>query len=854
MFRKTRISAAAVVVLGGITALTAMPVVAQPAATRQAAQTIEITGSRIKRVDAEGALPITTFSRADLEASGASSVAEFVRNLTFSSAGNFRPQSGSSAQSFAGIDLRGLGEERTLVLLDGRRVVKAPNVGNASDLNSIPMAAIERVEVLTDGASAIYGSDAIGGVVNFITRKNMEGGRLSVEVTRPSLSGGDRESASALFGITGQKGRALVGVSTNSRDIVFSNERPWGEAGIAGSTFSNNFMNFPGSAGANAVPGGCAAANFRLVPNTAPGAAAGSQTCLYDFRATAADEAAIKNKSMFLFGETRINDDWSAFVQGTVSRVSSFGRYAPTPSSPFLGQSFIRVPVTSPNNPTAGTANARELQLRHRFAAAGNRDTSTENNVYDVIVGTQGVFAGADIEAGIRWTTSKYNEIGRGYIVGSIAADFIASGRYNIFDPFSNSAETLQAITATIGRDSVYKQSMAYVNGSKPIFKMDGGMAAVSVGAETRSETYSDIYDSLSEAGQVVGSAGNSSSGSRDVTSVYGELLLPVMKNLELSFAGRYEKYSDFGNNFAPKASLSWKPIDAVKVRASVAQGFRGPSLDILNAKTTFSATSVIDARTAVVVGASPTAATQISEFRVSNSALKAEKSDQFSIGAAWDVTPMISVKADYWSVSIKDAITLLGGVTLVNRDNGVSPLAIPAGLSVIRNATTGAIERVNAGYANEGTVKTDGLDLGATLNFKLGAYGSTTHSFGYSRLMSYKVNDVEVAGEYARPKDRASIGNKWTMGNFDAAWNINVIGSSIDFNANGSIAGNLPTYVTHDLQLGYATPWNGKLIVGAVNITEKLPKVDEYSGRPFEFALYDYYGRQVYVRYSQSF
>ena len=854
MFRKTRISAAAVVMLGGITALTSMPVVAQPAAASQATQTIEITGSRIKRVDAEGALPITTFNRADLEASGASSVAEFVRNLTFSSAGNFRPQSGSSAQSFAGIDLRGLGEERTLVLLDGRRVVKAPNVGNASDLNSIPMAAIERVEILTDGASAIYGSDAIGGVVNFITRKDLDGGRVSVELTQPSLDGGDREAASALFGVTGQRGRALVGVSMNSRDIVFSTQRPWGAPPGGASTFSNNFMNFPGSAGANAVPGGCASPNFRLVPNTAPNAAPGSQTCLYNFLATNADEAAIKNTSLFLFGETRINDDWAAYVQGTNSRVTSFGRYAPTPSSPFLGQSFIRVPITSPNNPTAGTPQARELQLRHRFAAAGDRDTSIENNVYDVILGTQGLIAGIDVDAGIRWTTSKYNETGRGYIVASIAADFIASGRYNIFNPFANSQATLQSFTTTIGRDSVYKQNMVFANASRSLFSMAGGAAAASVGTEFRTEKFADIYDSLSEAGQVVGSAGNSSSGSRDVTSVYGELLLPVLKNLELSFAGRYENYSDFGNNFAPKASLSWKPIETIKVRASVAQGFRGPSLDILNAKVTFSATSVIDARTARVVGVPLTQSTQISEFRVSNSALEAEKSDQFSFGAAWDITPMISVKADYWNVSITDAITLLGGVALVNRDNGISALPIPPGLSVIRDPITGAIERVNAGWANEGTVETSGIDLGATLNFKLGAFGSTTHTFGYSHLRTYKVNDVETAGDYGLPQDRASIGNKWTMGDFDAAWNINFIGSSVDFNPNGTVAGNLNSWVSHDLQVGYSTPWKGKLIIGAVNITEKLPKVDNYSGRPFAFALYDHYGRQVYLRYSQSF
>src|SRR5688572_21003278 len=157
MFRKTKLCAGLTLAFGGAAML------ATGLAVAQDAQRIEITGSRIKRVDAEGALPITTFSRQEIEASGAATVAEFMRTVPFATAGNLRPESGSSAQSVAQIDLRGLGPERTLVLIDGRRAAKGPSVGDAVDLNIIPMAMIERVEVLTDSGSAIYGSDAIGG-------------------------------------------------------------------------------------------------------------------------------------------------------------------------------------------------------------------------------------------------------------------------------------------------------------------------------------------------------------------------------------------------------------------------------------------------------------------------------------------------------------------------------------------------------------------------------------------------------------------------------------------------------------------------------------------------------------------
>eukprot|EP01137_Pigoraptor_chileana_P000911 Opistho-2@158 len=237
MFKKSKVCAAALLAIGGTAALTAAPVYAQE---QQQLERVEVTGSRIKRAAAEGALPVTVVTREQLEDSGAVTIAEFIRNSTFSSAGQFRPQSGSSAQSFAGVNLRGLGSERTLVLVDGRRLAKAPNVGDAADMNSIPMAAVERIEILTDGASAVYGSDAIGGVVNVILRKDFEGIHYSVGKTKTSTKGGDREEASAMVGIVSDKGRIVAGVSKTSRDIIYVRDYPWGAAKGA-SSYGNAF-------------------------------------------------------------------------------------------------------------------------------------------------------------------------------------------------------------------------------------------------------------------------------------------------------------------------------------------------------------------------------------------------------------------------------------------------------------------------------------------------------------------------------------------------------------------------------------------------------------------------------------
>ena len=190
-------------------------VVGEVALAQQTAATdqrVEVTGSRLRRAETEGALPVTVISREQIESSGQTSVAELMRETTFSSFGNFKPQSGSSGQALADIDLRGLGSNRTLVLMDGRRISKAPFSGQSQDLNSIPLAAVERIEILSDGASAIYGSDAIAGVVNIITRKKFEGVEVHTYYGEYSR-GGETTEASLTLGGGGERFNGVFSAS-----------------------------------------------------------------------------------------------------------------------------------------------------------------------------------------------------------------------------------------------------------------------------------------------------------------------------------------------------------------------------------------------------------------------------------------------------------------------------------------------------------------------------------------------------------------------------------------------------------------------------------------------------------------
>ena len=208
-------------------------------------QKITVTGSRIKRLDYETALPVTVIDREAIDRSGDLTVADVVRRTTYNSFGSVRQRSGSSAQSVNAVNLRGLGEDKTLVLLNGRRLAGAPTEAGAfQNLSVIPLAAVERIEVLRDGASAVYGTDAIAGVINIILRQDYEGVHLTADIGRPTASGGDEEAYSIVGGVTGAKGNITFAFDKQERDIVFEAERSFSQTGLSSAGFPASYFAF----------------------------------------------------------------------------------------------------------------------------------------------------------------------------------------------------------------------------------------------------------------------------------------------------------------------------------------------------------------------------------------------------------------------------------------------------------------------------------------------------------------------------------------------------------------------------------------------------------------------------------
>lgn len=814
---------------------------------------IEVTGSRLKRAEIEGALPVTVLDRAAIDASGEVSVADYLRTTTFSSTGQFRPQSGSSAQAGAFADLRGLGGQRTLVLIDGHRAPKAPfAAGSGTDLNGIPLAAVERIEILTDGASAIYGADAVGGVINIITRKDYNGAQVTVGKADPKF--GPTDEASVLFGVSGDRGHIVGGFSQNRRAMIFTADRPWGQR-LGNSTFGNNFLSFDPVTGAllsgngqgepfSPVPGGCTNANFSISPING--------RCVYNYNAVAADEASYGNKSFFMNAEVQINDDWSTYFSTTVVNTKSFGRYAPTPGVVFLAPDSVANPIPGANT-----------YLYHRFAAAGNRDNFTNSNVYDILLGFRGAITDTiDGDFGVRYNTYQYNEIGKGYIVGTLAQQAINDGLYNIYDPGATPQTVLDSITAQIGRDSVFTTKEAFANLTfNDVFEMGGGGSSIAVGGEFRKEKFADNYDSLSSAGVVLGSAGASSGGGREVSSVYAEWLLPFTSTLEGDIAGRYEKYSDFGTAFSPKVSLRWHPLDSLTLRGSVGRGFVAPTLDVITQATAFSADFVYDPATCLFYGADSDAnciafggnnAVQVDSFREQAFGLGPEKALQYQIGVVWDATDWLNLTVDYWNIEITDRIAFYGSQKLTNIDNGDDLTPFPgAPCSLTRDPNKGgAIVEIHNCYFNEGEVKTDGVDLTVRTNFDFNDWGKLDSRLQatWSRTYTIDGSDADFVRTQGFPGVRATLNNTWQRGDWTAGLDARYIGS------NGSGTRYTEHFTTYDAHASVATPWNAKITVGVNNFTNEFPELISYDGRPFNFFLYDAYGRTPYIRYQQNF
>ena len=630
----------------------AAPALAQNAPPA-AMQRVEITGSSIKRIAKEGALPVEIISRKQIEEQGIVNAEQLIMSLNVNGNGSDNLASNSDVTSGAqrgnngasSANLRGQGADSTLILLNGRRVATHGMKGSAVDLNSIPFAAVERVEVLKDGASAIYGTDAIGGVINFILKKNYKGLEAQAFTDVTEAGGGNirRVQVTGGFGDLQEQGyNLLVAASSGENKALRGDQRDFvntfqPERGLSvdtrGSPFANIFatslgntvlsrssntgptlpggtqtfsgislLDLPGGAGCSSIDGmGVYDEKLWDTPTAAYG-------CAWDTGRAAVLQQPVKNQN-FVARATFQLGKHQLFAEAVGSTTEVAKRFSPNQISPsattFPASSFYPSTGAAYNEtfnklvavfPSIEANRGLPIAYRWRCMECGNREIVTESKAGRLQLGADGQIGSFDYKVG---ATRAYSEsestLGSGYNYTVALANALGSG---VINPFLKAGEkqsqaAIDAIKNTSAAGVVLYGGRTTLTAfdaalSGQIFTLPAGAVMAAVGTDLRREEYKFNGDLRATAARpaILNAPFDDPNAlarvSRDIRAVYAEVLVPVTKDLEVTLAVRQDHYSGFGNTVNPKLSFRWQPATSLLFRGSYNEGFRAPSFNQL--------------------------------------------------------------------------------------------------------------------------------------------------------------------------------------------------------------------------------------------------------------------------------
>ncbi|KAB0579339.1 TonB-dependent receptor [Ideonella dechloratans] len=777
----TRPRAGVLAVQAALLSLAALPLASQAQSTPDAPQRIEITGSAIKRIDGETALPVQVITREEIDKAGLTTASEIVARLSASAAnltdggsmsyGGFRDQTG-----FNGANLRGLGVSSTLVLLNGRRMANFASPGDASgvDLNSIPAAAIDRVEVLLDGASSLYGSDAIGGVINFITRRDYQGAEVNVSYGDTTEGGGGKRTASLAggFGDYGRDGFNVFGVvdlqrtnrlNASQRQFITDLKIPERLPDLLSSaTFPGNIRlssdqrdmliadgySSNGHTVIDSKTINPAAATGCNPPATLylPDGIGGVDGCTYDYMRAIELYPQSEKTSVFGRGVLDLGGGHQAFFEASIARAST--HYSGTPNRIDADMDVSLVPAlagTSLASLPAGDEN-RVITVRTRLAEAGLRTNELVSTAQRYVAGLTGTLADWDYEVGLNHSLDVVSDRDQqGYLNEQMIRDGFADGTLNPFGASDAAGLALYEAAQIRGevRRSVGMMDSIDARVSRPLMKLEGGDLALALGSEFRRERQR-FHQSQPLADDVI--LGETSQGTeadfghaRNVAALFTEVNAPVTRQVEITTALRYEKYQGTGSATSPKLGLKYQPLPELALRASAGKGFRAPSMsDLYRPVTEGTAATLVDP---VCMAQDPSnTVTDCSDtwttYEYSNAKLKPEYSRQFSLGAVMEPSRHLNVSVDYWSIQKSNLISTLGAdVILANLDKYGS---------LVHRDGDGWIDHIDLVKENRGKQRISGLDL----EFNLKGIETGMGTFGLRLNGTWTLNSKQQTGD----------------------------------------------------------------------------------------------------------
>lgn len=790
----------------------------------QKLERVEVTGTNIKRSDVETAAPVTIITREEIARSGKQNIAEVVQTVSANNQGSI-PASFTSgfAAGSAGISLRGLGVNATLVLVNGRRMAPYGLADDGQrtfvDLNAIPLEAVERVEVLKDGASAIYGSDAIGGVVNIILRKDFQGAIAGASYGQTKYDDGKTTRAFGTFGFGNlAKDRYNVNFTLEGSKeekirqadrpgyLGTYDLRPWGlwdnrrGTGPTGGTlggggfFSDgtSFYNrsIPEGVVLNPAPGSGFTNPIQLTNPTRANCEVSALTglCIFDHIVYAdvqpeTTRANLAGRATFqINAQVQAYADFGYFtseVKGGTTPTGTGGAVVFDPRSltdpanfgPLVRQNAI-LPAGHPDNPTGVNRAVRIL-----MTDLGGRRETIKNDVLRLIGGVTGEAWGWNYDTGVGYLESKLNDTREGYLRFSAFQNALNTGSYRINNPSANNQAVYDAISPKLVTDA--KNSVTFVDGkiSRELLELAGGPLGIALGAEWREEKTDSPPVPFTDVADIWGLGFAAFNSKRNVYALYGEVAAPVTKALELSAAIRYDHYSDYGNSTTPKVGFKFQPLDQLTLRGTYAESFRapGPAENGNSSSAGYTGTIIL-----VTVG---------------NPAVKPEEAKSATLGLIFEPWQGGSASLDYYRIKRTNEIVqadqaaILAGITCPGGGfGGLIPGAQPSSqVYCDAGRVLGAIGL----YQNANSTKTEGYDLDARQRFNLGSAGRLTADVRWTHIRKFERTladgtKFEYAGTHGpfvlsaaggTPQNRGTLTLNLDRGPWAFTWAANYVG-----------------------------------------------------------------------------
>ena len=877
-----------------IMATTALLGAAAPLLAQDAGQRVEITGSSIKRIQSEGALPLQTITRQEIDRAGIVSAEQLVARITANGTGadnlssNVGIQLGTTDRNNNGnssANLRGLGSSSTLVLLNGRRVPAHGAKGNSVDLNWIPLAAVERVEVLKDGASAIYGTDAIGGVINFILRKDYTGLEATAFADVTQEGGGNIYRASLLGGLgdlASDGYHFMANLTLDRQQKLAGEQRSFAngyqpERGLSPDTAGAPFASQTGLAGtaigASFTTPSTGTQTFnranRLsfqgacdsIPTMSQyqyqlwGAPSARYACAYDYGRAEVLIQPIERTNFVGRGEFALGKDHTAFVEAVASRSVATKQFEPYQITTTGTIAAAAYPVSGPfyQNLSAYIPSfdaTKSIAYRWRCDECGKRTIETTTDGFRFLAGMEGVLFGSwDYKTGLSSAQSKATSVLQdGYLFQAPMVTALASGQVN---PWLLPGQTQTAAGAKLLADASAagtrlfggKATTTEFDGtiSGELMKLPAGPLAVAAGFDLRQETYQ--FKDGSTGTQGVYQApfdAEFPKVSRNIKAVFAELAVPVVKSLEASLAVRYDHYSDFGSTTNPKLSLKWTPLEQLLFRGSYNTGFRAPSFFQLYSAQVDAPVpgNIADPVLCPLGPTAPNADLSVCAIRPNarsggNPALTPEKSKQWTIGFVVSPIDGFSASVDLWEIRRNDLIYELTPQQVI-----ANYTTFPENL--VRGATgllTDNGAYIRAGFVNADGDITRGVDVNLLANGKLlggkwNAYLDGTYLDSHRSRIFASQPFVETVGQW-NSRDlfvrwKHQLGFTYTQG----VWSGTVSQSFTDGYKDQVPAGTVPpgfdpdvaSYTVYNLSATYTGFKNVSLTAGVKNLFDRDP------------------------------